>query len=519
MPTIPSLLGSYIDETYPRLVQVSGSSFADGLGNPISFGGATFPYTGSAIISGSLTVTGSTISTLGFTGSLQGTASWATNAVTSSYPIRVTGSTLYSISPLSNNNPTTEYNIFLGDQAAAASNAGYSNFLGYRAGYSASQANYSNFFGQQAGIYATNANNSNFIGSSVGVSAVNAFDSNFIGGNAGYDAQNANNSNFFGNLAGFGAYNASLSTLIGYKAGCLFATSQTIGSNNIIIGTNISLAPNRQNSINIGGIIFGAGSYSTITNIGENAFTGSAGGRIGINVVTPTRNFEVSGSVAFNNLTNALYPNVLSVDTATGQLYYQSATSGSGGGSVIVAYTGSTVDFAATTLNFTGSGVKVTGGAGTATIEIGGGGLSGGTTGYIPVFTSATSLTSSYINQDNGTETVTITKHLEVYSGSIVPYYTVSGIDLSAATYDITGSGIFEIVNAGGNITFPDPSTHDGQTIFVVNTDSGGATIDNTNTYAPYNRGTNTQLSGITPQDMWHFVSIGSKWRGMAAAK
>lgn len=43
MPTIPSLLGSYIDETYPRLVQVSGSSFADGLGNPISFGGATIP--------------------------------------------------------------------------------------------------------------------------------------------------------------------------------------------------------------------------------------------------------------------------------------------------------------------------------------------------------------------------------------------------------------------------------------------------------------------------------------------
>jgi hypothetical protein len=36
---IPSLLGSYIDETYQRLVQVSGSEFADGLGNPITFGG------------------------------------------------------------------------------------------------------------------------------------------------------------------------------------------------------------------------------------------------------------------------------------------------------------------------------------------------------------------------------------------------------------------------------------------------------------------------------------------------
>ena len=35
---IPSLFNTYIDETYPRLVQVSGSEFADGLGNPITFG-------------------------------------------------------------------------------------------------------------------------------------------------------------------------------------------------------------------------------------------------------------------------------------------------------------------------------------------------------------------------------------------------------------------------------------------------------------------------------------------------
>jgi len=35
---IPTLSGSYIDETYQRLVQVSGGEYADGLGNPISFG-------------------------------------------------------------------------------------------------------------------------------------------------------------------------------------------------------------------------------------------------------------------------------------------------------------------------------------------------------------------------------------------------------------------------------------------------------------------------------------------------
>jgi hypothetical protein len=49
-------------------------------------GGTTFPYTGSAIISGSLIVTGSVSATQGgFTGSLLGTASWAENAVTASY--------------------------------------------------------------------------------------------------------------------------------------------------------------------------------------------------------------------------------------------------------------------------------------------------------------------------------------------------------------------------------------------------------------------------------------------------
>jgi hypothetical protein len=46
---------------------------------------SSFPYTGSAIITGSLIVTGSTISTGGFTGSLRGTSSWASNSVSSSY--------------------------------------------------------------------------------------------------------------------------------------------------------------------------------------------------------------------------------------------------------------------------------------------------------------------------------------------------------------------------------------------------------------------------------------------------
>lgn len=55
-------------------------------------GGAGFPYTGDAVISGSLTITGSGLVitgsigvTNGFTGSLFGTSSWATRAITASF--------------------------------------------------------------------------------------------------------------------------------------------------------------------------------------------------------------------------------------------------------------------------------------------------------------------------------------------------------------------------------------------------------------------------------------------------
>jgi hypothetical protein len=61
---IPSLLGSYIDETYQRLVQVSGSEYADGLGNAITFGTintSSFATTGSNTFIGNQTITGSII--------------------------------------------------------------------------------------------------------------------------------------------------------------------------------------------------------------------------------------------------------------------------------------------------------------------------------------------------------------------------------------------------------------------------------------------------------------------------
>lgn len=76
----PSITGS-LQGTASYATQALSSSYALTASFALNGGGgSTFPYTGSAVITGSLIVTGSTTSTLGFTGSLQGTASYATTA-------------------------------------------------------------------------------------------------------------------------------------------------------------------------------------------------------------------------------------------------------------------------------------------------------------------------------------------------------------------------------------------------------------------------------------------------------
>jgi len=325
------LTGQNIENTYQRILQTDGTRIYNGTGSLVTL--FTGSFTGS--FSGS------------FTGSLLGTASWAINAVSSSFPIRVTGSTLHSVSPLSTNNPNTNSSIFLGGNAgASATNASNSNFIGNSAGYFATNAANSNFLGAQAGQSATGATNSNFLGSQAGLGATNAAFSNFLGYNAGSGAglaaysnflgqaagQNAvyaTSSNFIGQQAGFNATSASYSSFIGFRTGEKNTiTSHSIfigyraglnysnkfkpllgpgaGPNNIIIGNNITLDQERKDSINIGAIIFATGSYSQVYN-NDYTFSGSVGdGKVGINVVDPQYALDVSGSI---NLTGNVYQN------------------------------------------------------------------------------------------------------------------------------------------------------------------------------------------------------------------
>lgn len=236
--------------------------------------------------------------------------------------ILTTGSTLYSISPLAGSNASAANSIFFGTSAgASAANAYESNFIGYLAGSSATNAYQSNFIGAGAGDLASNANNSNFfgyqtgyvandssysnfIGYYAGMTATNAPYSNFLGHHAGTYALYASSSNFIGSYAGYTAAKASNSTLIGYKVGFNpDGVAYGIGSNNIIIGTNITLADGTKDSINLGAIIFATGSYSTITGTGQKSYSGSQYGigRVGINIVSPKYTLDVSGSGNFSS--------------------------------------------------------------------------------------------------------------------------------------------------------------------------------------------------------------------------
>jgi hypothetical protein len=280
-------------------------------------------------ISGSLTVTGST--------GILGDLSVNGNSITSGYSV-VNNSIIFS----------TGSNIAIVDSASFSPSTDAGNSFNIRMGYSAGQST-------------TNTTGSIIIGSPAGVGAQSASYSNIIGFGAGNFATFASASNIIGYNAGIFAASASYSNLFGYNAGRGDIDGNTIGPNNIIIGTNISLPYNYQNGINIGSIIFGSGSYSTTTGIPSSGSVGN--GRIGINQPSPSFNLDVSGSGRFTNgvtitgsfissgsismlstgsiiltgslnttgsvtlrgLTTSSQPFLVTINDSTGQLFYTSA--------------------------------------------------------------------------------------------------------------------------------------------------------------------------------------------------
>jgi len=181
-------------------------------------------------------------------------------------------------SPITIVNDSSLFSTGLTGTGDGATNANNSNFLGVEAGYGAINSSHSNFLGFNAGFSAIDAGNSNFLGQEAGLQATNANDSNFLGNQAGYYATSASNSNFFGTQAGKSF------------------TDNNVGSNNIIIGTNISLPDAVVDSINLGGVLFGTGTNSDLS--GDPSITAISGGRIGIGVVSPTNTLHIYSEAA-----------------------------------------------------------------------------------------------------------------------------------------------------------------------------------------------------------------------------
>lgn len=128
-------------------------------------------------------------------------------------------------------------------------------------------------------------------------SNINNNGSIFFGSGSGYNAYNANNSTFLGFNTGKNAYNSSYNTLIGYNVGNnvnYLSGSDGIGTNNIILGTNITLTNDTINSLNIGGVLFATNLYSDIT---TDPYSGSLGnGMVGVNNPNPTTNLDIIGT-------------------------------------------------------------------------------------------------------------------------------------------------------------------------------------------------------------------------------
>jgi hypothetical protein len=243
----------------------------------------------------------------------------ATNSLTSSYPIDISGSTLYVKGPAASKLPTAQSqtdniffgtnagaafslsSVFIGPNAASAGRVTSSVMIGDTVGpQSNTPTSYAVLIGTNAGAgdISTNINYSNFIGVRAGYQSTSQ--SNFIGYGAGDSATRANNSVFIGTFAGAVQTEASNSIIIGNRAGSNSGSLVgVIGANNIIIGTNVTVPVNANRAINIGGVIFATGSYATITGAPFSGSIDPTVGRVGIGI-RPTVNHTlvVSGSIA-----------------------------------------------------------------------------------------------------------------------------------------------------------------------------------------------------------------------------
>ncbi len=403
--------------------------------------------------------------------------------------------------------------------------------IGQNAGLSATAADHGVFLSQGAGDNATNANSMIALGWDAGSNATNAAYSSFIGEDCGFHAAGATNSFFAPHNAGLNAIYSSYSNFLGFNVGRAFS-GDTVGSNNHFMGTNISLPNGYTNRLNIGGVLFGSGLYSTTT--GNPSVTAVSGGKIGIGIVDPVytcdvltssngtyvANFYNSGTLGFGiaarvNHSNSsraviealggtgggtslfsvrgngdVYAPLLSSSAAAKVLHYNPATG-------LVSYADTSSLSGLPYWALTGTSTL----AGTTTIDVNGNPLTIGDGGVSVKWpgSNVVSIGDNAINNNGqlltvygGGDSVIIdnVNHNSLLKNYGTTWATHGGfkvdtfqIDLSIGDYTIVYPGIYIIINAAtNNIIFSDPSLWIGHEIIIYN-------IDNTN-----NAGVTTNL-------------------------
>jgi len=463
---------------------VSGSAYAISASNGIIIG--TTISASNLFISGNEVDLGNiTAGTINGTTSITGGAILSTTTVNvGTWLINASTNTLTNSNVIgvgAGNNFGGTYNNFFGYQVGGgvSTTANYNNFIGYNAGYFTSLTGTisgANFIGQQAGQGANYASYSNFIGYQAGYGALGTvgtpLKANFIGYQAGYGAANAVNSIFLGQQAGYNDTISNGSTNSSILIGDYTGTGGNTDSISIGRGTSNSAA----SQANIGNVFWINGIRSTGTTPTNTAITTA---KIGIGTNTPNSTLSVVGNISASSITASTY---------TGTAYSSSATNAVG---------------------FYGTSSWAV----TASYAIGS--LAGGTTNYVPLWTSTTTLSTSSIYQsassvaiNNTTFNSTAPESLLV-SGST--FNVISGygnlnsyIQLNIKNSNSGATGSSDIVATADNGTetqyYVDLGINSSQ-----HTASGD--VGQANDGYLYNTGSNFYIGNITPNKNLYFFA------------
>lgn len=278
---LPDLTGVNIEESYQRVVHTDGTDYYDGTGSLLDIGGTAFPYTGSAVISGSLEVTGSIVTTDNITiprgkslifpasPTQAGGISIGDNFSTSS-----PGTNFVRIGNSAGTEAASNKFIAIGDEAGRSSSGQQQIFIGFRAGRGFDNSSNVVVIGDFAAwLDYSNADvdNAVILGTNAGAAVTQTDNIVIIGANAGYNTEYSSKSVIIGDQAGYNHSGSSGdvkegNVFIGYQAGY-----NELGSNKLIITNTGSKAlvtgDFANNTFNISGSVSASTYYGDGSNL------------------------------------------------------------------------------------------------------------------------------------------------------------------------------------------------------------------------------------------------------------